>query len=224
MSGQMITFASNGGTAAGYLASPQSGSGPGVIVLQEYWGLVDHIKQVADRFAAEGFVALAPDLFHGQSTTHPDEAARLMMALNISQTEKDLRGAAVLLKTKSSTPKIGSIGFCMGGSLALFAATLNPDFGACIDLYGANPNVKPDFSRLNCPVLGLWGADDPYIPLTSVEALQTNIKAAGKTCEMHVYEGAGHAFFNDSRPEAYNKAAAEDAWKRSLAFFRANLK
>ena len=224
MTGQMVTFSSNGGTAEGYLATPKSGSGPGIIVLQEYWGLVPHIKDVADRFAAEGFVALAPDLYQGKTTTHPDEALRLMMAMNIGETEKELRGATALLKTKSSTQKIGSIGFCLGGSLALFAATLNPDFGACIDLYGANPAIKPDFSKLNCPVLGLFGVTDSYIPQTSIDALAANIRAAGRTCEIHVYPGAGHAFFNDARPEAYNAAAAADAWTRTLAFLRANLR
>ena len=224
MTGQMVMFASNGGTASGYLATPKSGAGPGVIVLQEYWGLVDHIKDVADRFAAEGFVALAPDLYHGNSATHPDEAARMMMALNIAQTEKDLRGAAELLKTKSSTKKIGIIGYCMGGSLALLAATLNPDFGACNTYYGANQRIKPNFDKLTCPVLGMWGADDGYITQAVVNQLEIDIKAAGKSCEMHVYKGAGHAFFNDSRPEAYSETAANDAWRRTLAFFRTYLK
>ena len=223
MTGQMVTFAANGGTASGYLATPKSGTGPGVIVLQEYWGLVPHIKDVADRFADEGFVALAPDLYHGNSTKHPDEAARMMMALNIAQTENDLRGAAALLKTKSSTAKIGAVGYCMGGSLALLAATLNPDFGACNTYYGANQRIKPDFSKLNCPVLGMWGADDGHITTAVVNQLEAAIRAAGKSCKMHVYQGAGHAFFNDSRPEAYNKTAAVDAWTRTLAFFRANL-
>ena len=224
MSGQMVTFASNGGTASGYLATPQSGTGPGVIVLQEWWGLVPHIKDVADRFAAEGFVALAPDLYHGKTTTHPDEAMRLLMAMNIGQTEKDLRGAAALLKTKSATAKIGSVGFCMGGSLAMFAATLNPNFGACVTFYGANTRIKPDFSKLNCPVLGLFGATDDHITPAVVGALAADIKTAGGTWSTHTYQGTGHAFFNDSRPEAYNKPAAEDAWVRTLAFLRANLK
>ena len=147
-----------------------------------------------------------------------------MMAMNIAETEKDLRGATALLKTKSATAKIGTIGYCMGGSLSLFAATLNPDFGACVTYYGANQRIKPDFTKLNCPVLGMWGAQDGYITPAVVNQLEADIKAAGKTCEMHSYSGAGHAFFNDARPEAYNKAAATDAWVRTLAFFRANLK
>ena len=223
MTGQMITFASNGGTANGYLATPKSGSGPGVIVLQEYWGLVPHIKDVADRFAAQGFTALAPDLYHGNSASHPDEAVRLMMAMNIAQTEKDLRGAAAVLKAKSSTAKIGSVGFCMGGSLAMLAATLNPEYGACVTFYGANARIKPDFSKLNCPVLGLFGATDDYITPQATAKMAGEIKVAGGACDFHTYPGVGHAFFNDSRPEAYNKAAADDAWNRTLAFLRQQL-
>ena len=223
MTGQMVKFPSNGSTADGYLATPTSGTGPGLIVLQEYWGLVPHIKDVADRFAAEGFVALAPDLYHGNVATHPDEAARMMMAMNIGQTERDLRGAAALLKSKSSTKKIGAIGYCMGGTLAMLAATLNPEYGACITYYGANSRIKPDFSKLNCPVLGMFGATDAYITSAVTSAMEAEIKAAGKSAEFHTYPGAGHAFFNDSRPEAYNKAAAVDAWTRTLTFLRANL-
>ena len=224
MTGQMLTFASNGGTASGYLATPKSGTGPGVIVLQEYWGLVPHIKDVADRFAAEGFVALAPDLYHGKSAAHPDEAVRLMMAMNIGQTEKDLRGATAVLKSKASPAKLGAVGFCLGGSLALFASTLNPDFGACVTFYGANQSIKPDFTKLNCPVLGLFGETDGYIDGKVVDTLAADIKAAGGKSAFHTYPGVGHAFFNDSRPEAYDKSAAQDAWTRTLAFLRANLK
>ena len=223
MSGEMVTFASNGGTAEGYLATPKSGSGPGLIVLQEYWGLVPHIKDVADRFAAEGFVALAPDLYHGNVAKHPDEAARMMMAMNIGQTEKDLRGAAALLTTKASGKKIGAIGYCMGGTLAMLAASLNTEYGACVTYYGANTRIKPDFSKLNCPVLGLFGGKDEHITPAVVSAMEADIKAAGKTCDFHSYPQTGHAFFNDSRPEAYNEEAAGDAWKRTLTFLRANL-
>src|SRR5919197_5696064 len=126
MAGRMVQFPSNGGTTAGYLATPQSGKGPGVLVIQEWWGLVGHIKKVCDRFAADGFTALAPDLYHGKTASEPDEAGKLFMALNIAQAEKDLRGAAQYLAGQSSTKKLGVVGFCMGGQLALYAATLNP--------------------------------------------------------------------------------------------------
>src|SRR6202008_1161096 len=127
MSGEMMTFESNGGKSQGYLSVPASGEGPGVIVIQEWWGLVDHIKDVCNRFAAEGFVALAPDMYHGKTTKSPDEAGKLMMALRIDQAEKDLGGAVEYLLTSDSmtSKKIGVVGFCMGGALALYTATKN---------------------------------------------------------------------------------------------------
>src|SRR5262247_4372868 len=129
MPGKMVSFPTNGHTTQGYLATPPSGKGRGVIVIQEWWGLVPHIKNVCDRFAAEGFSALAPDMYHGQTASEPDGAGKLFMALNIEQAEKDLRGAASYLAGQSSTAKLGAVGFCMGGQLALFAATLNPAIG-----------------------------------------------------------------------------------------------
>src|SRR6185295_5040483 len=123
--GTMVKFPANGGQSEGYLAAPPSGKGPGILVIQEWWGLVGHIKSVADRFAAEGFTALAPDMYHGKTATEPDGAGKLFMALNIEQAEKDLRGAATYLLGQSSTKKLGAVGFCMGGQLALYAATLN---------------------------------------------------------------------------------------------------
>ncbi len=133
MAGEIVTFRSDSGEASGYLAAPREGRGPGVIVIQEWWGLVPHIKDVADRFAAEGFLALAPDLYHGKSARSPDEAGRLMMALNIDQAERDLSGAVSYLESHPSNAagKVGSVGFCMGGALSLFAATRNRDLDAC---------------------------------------------------------------------------------------------
>src|SRR5438067_8062817 len=119
--GELVSFKSNGKEAQGYLAIPSSGRGKGVVVIQEWWGLVPHIKDVADRFAAAGFTALAPDMYHGKTANEPDGAGKLFMALNIAQAEKDLQGATKYLKTHSSTARIGAVGFCMGGQLALFA-------------------------------------------------------------------------------------------------------
>src|SRR5262244_4454040 len=130
MAGSMVKFSSNGGTTDGYLATPAAGKGPGVIVIQEWWGLVGHIKAVCDRFAAEGFTALAPDMYHGQTANEPDGAGKLFMALNIAQAEKDLRGAVDHLASQSSSKKVGAVGFCMGGQLALFAGCTNPAIGA----------------------------------------------------------------------------------------------
>ncbi|HUF93964.1 MAG TPA: dienelactone hydrolase family protein [Candidatus Limnocylindria bacterium] len=222
--GKMVQFPSNGGDTSGYLATPSSGKGPGIVVIQEWWGLVDHIKRVCDRFAAEGFSALAPDMYHGKTASEPDEAGKLFMALNIAQAEKDLRGAATFLAGHSSTAKIGVVGFCMGGQLALFAATLNANVGACVDFYGIHPNVKPDYSKLSGPVLGLFAEKDSFVTPQTARDVDAAIKKAGKQSEIHIYPGVDHAFFNDDNAAAYNKPAADDAWKRTLGFFRANLK
>ncbi len=224
MPGEMIEFPANGGTASGYLATPPSGQGPGLIVIQEWWGLVDHIKELADRFAAEGFVALAPDLYRGESTSDPDEAGRKLMALDIAQAGKDLRGAADhLLGLDAVSPKkVGALGFCMGGQLAVFAATEHEQISACIDFYGIHPNVQPDFSTLRCPVQAHFGNTDEFVTVEAARELIGKIEGAGGSIDAHFYE-TGHAFFNDSRPDAYSEAHAKQAWERSLSFLRANL-
>jgi carboxymethylenebutenolidase len=224
MAGKMVEFPSNGTKTSGYLATPAAGKGPGVLVLQEWWGLVGHIKSVCDRFAAEGFTALAPDLYHGKTASEPDEAGKLFMALNIAQAEKDLRAATTTLLQHSSTRTVGVVGFCMGGQLALFAATLNPTVGACVDFYGIHPNVKPDYTKLSGPVLGLFAETDQFVTPQVARDVDAAIKKAGKQSEIHIYPNVGHAFFNDERPDAYNKAAAEDAWRRTLAFYRRHVK
>jgi carboxymethylenebutenolidase len=223
MPGTMVSFPSNGSTTQGYLATPASGKGPGVLVIQEWWGLVGHIKSVCDRFAAEGFSALAPDMYHGETASEPDGAGKLFMALNIGQAEKDLRGAAAFLAQHSSTARLGVVGFCMGGQLALFAGTLNPDVGAVVNFYGIHPNVKPDYTRLSGPVLGLFAEKDGFVTPQVAKDTDAAIKKAGKRSEIHIYPNVDHAFFNDERPDAYDKAAADDAWRRTLAHFRQNL-
>jgi len=224
MPGKMVDFPSNGGTTQGYLATPASGKGPGVLVIQEWWGLVPHIKRVADRFAAEGFAALAPDMYHGKTADEPDGAGKLFMALNIAQAEKDLRGAAQYLSGPSSTAKLGAVGFCMGGQLALFAGTVNPNVGAVVDFYGIHPNVKPDYSKLSGPVLGLFAEKDGFVTPQTAREVDAAIKKAGKSSEIHIYPNVDHAFFNEDNTGAYNKAAADDAWRRTLTFFRQHLK
>jgi carboxymethylenebutenolidase len=220
----MVDFPANGSRTSGYLATPVSGKGPGVLVIQEWWGLVQHIKHVCDRFAAEGFTALAPDMYHGQTASEPDGAGKLFMALNIAQAEKDLRGAAQHLAQHSSTAKLGAVGFCMGGQLALFAATLNPSVGACVNFYGIHPNVKPDYTKLSGPVLGLFAEKDGFVTPQVARDVDAAIRKAGKSSEIHIYPNVDHGFFNDERPDVYNKPAADDAWRRTLSLFRQNLK
>ena len=224
MAGKMVQFPSNGHTTDGYLAAPTSGKGPGVLVIQEWWGLVPHIKAVCDRFAAAGFSALAPDMYHGKTASEPDGAGKLFMALNIEQAEKDLRGAAVYLAGHSSTAKLGAVGFCMGGQLALFAGTVNPKVGAVVDFYGIHPNVKPDYGKLGGPVLGLFAEKDQFVKPDDARAVDAAIKKAGKQSQIHVYPNVDHAFFNDENTAAFNKAAADDAWKKTLGFFRQHVK
>ena len=225
MAGQMVEFGSNGANAAGYLARPASGSGPGVIVIQEWWGLVDHIKALADRFAAEGFFALAPDLYHGDSTTSPDDAGRLMMALDIERAISELGGAEQYLLGLDGIrgTTAGVVGFCMGGRLALAAACKRPQIGACVNFYGVHPNVSLDLSGLQAPVLGLFGENDGFVAQEDVRKLEHELQQAGRSATFHVYPGADHAFFNDSRPDVYNEEAAGDAWNRTLDFFREHL-
>lgn len=224
--GEMVTFKANGRTADGYLAKPASGRGPGVVLIQEWWGLVGHITDVADRFAAEGFVTLAPDLYHGEKTKSPDDAGKLMMALNIAEAAKDMRGAAdYLVGLDAVSPKkVGVVGFCMGGQLAMFAATDYPEkIGAVVNFYGVHPAAKPDITRLSGPVLQHFATHDKSTPPDVANALTQKMRDAGKTVDTYFYE-ADHAFFNDQRPAVYNAEAAKLAWERTISFLKKALK
>ncbi len=220
--GEMITLSSDGVAVSGYLAQPQSGKGPGVVVIQEWWGLVPHIKNIVDRFAQAGFLALAPDLYHGKSAKSPNEAEKLMMAMNIDKASKDLSAAIAYLKEHpgNTKKKVGVVGFCMGGALSLYAACKSRDVDASVVFYGGHPKVQPDLAALTAPVLGLYAEKDGFVTQEVVKRLQNEMEELGKNFEVHIYPGVEHAFFNDDRPEVYNKDAAEDAWKRTIAFFQ----
>jgi carboxymethylenebutenolidase len=223
--GELVEFKTNGRTDSGYLAIPESGNGPGVIVIQEWWGLVDHIKDVCERFASEGFVALAPDLYHGKTTKSPDEAGKLMMSMRIDEAEKDISGAIEYLLAQEATTggKVGVVGFCMGGALALYTATKNAKVGACVVFYGGHPNVKPDLPQLASPVLSISGDRDKSVTPEVVHKLEQQLKALGKKVDVIIYPGADHAFFNDTRPTVYVPEAAADAWQRTIDFFSKHL-
>ncbi|MBL8985665.1 MAG: dienelactone hydrolase family protein [Gemmatimonadetes bacterium] len=224
--GSMVTYPANGHTTSGYLALPPSGTGPGVLVIQEWWGLVDHIKAVADRFAAAGFVALAPDFYNGQTTKSPDAAAKLFMAVNIDRAGADLRGSAQYLlgRPEVVSRRVGALGFCMGGQLALYGGMIDPDrIGAVVDFYGIHPNVPIDPARLTVPVLGHFGTRDASVPRATIDALAAAVRAAGGSFEAHFYE-ADHAFFNDTRPQVFHEPSARLAWDRSLAFLKGHLR
>jgi carboxymethylenebutenolidase len=224
--GELIEFASNGGTDRGYLATPEGGTGIPVVVIQEWWGLVPHIEDVCDRFAAEGFVALAPDLYRGTTTTEPDEAGKLMMSLNVQQAGKDMSGAVDEVARRAGSDRVGVTGFCMGGGLALVVATQRPDkVKACVPFYGLIPwpDAQPDFSQLDAPVQGHYAELDDYFNPEKVAELQATLDGLGKQADLVVHPGVGHAFFNDARPEAHDPAQSSAAWGQMLAFFRANL-
>lgn len=223
--GSDITFRSEGAEGIGYLAQPASGRGPGVLVLQEWWGLVDHIREVCDRFAREGFVALAPDLYRGETTADPDAAGRLMMDLEIPRAAVDLDGAVAALLGQDAVvgPKVGAVGFCMGGQLALYAATRNPRIGAVADFYGVHPNVILDLSGLEAAVLGIFAEKDDFVPPEVARKLERDLRDAGKRVSIEIYPDVGHAFFNDTRPDVFDARAAARAWGETLAFLRAEL-
>jgi carboxymethylenebutenolidase len=224
--GSTVEFPSNGGTASGYLARPEGGEGIPLVVIQEWWGLVPHIVDVCDRFAGEGFVALAPDLYRGEQTTEPDEAGKLMMAMNLEQAAKDLSGAVDHVAEVAGSERVGVTGFCMGGGLALVLATQRPDkVKAAVPWYGVIPwpDAQPDWSRLEAAVQGHFAEKDGFFGPDAVRDLQATLEGLGKEVDFTIHPGADHAFFNDTRPEVYDEAAATKAWGEAVAFLRAQL-
>jgi carboxymethylenebutenolidase len=225
LAGHEIAFHSNGEEVRGYLSKPPSGRGPGVVVIQEFWGLVDHIREVCDRLAREGFVALAPDLYRGDTAQEPDAARRLMMDLEIPRAGRDLDGAVRALLDQDATdgPKVGALGFCMGGQLALYAGTRNPRIGAVVDFYGIHPAVSLDLAALEAPVLGLFAEHDTAVPPERARKLEADLEKAGKRAKILVYPGVAHGFMNDTRPDVHHAETAARAWGEALAFLRAEL-
>jgi carboxymethylenebutenolidase len=223
----MVTFASNGGTAEGYL-SEAAGGGPGVIVVQEWWGLVDHVKDLTERFAAAGFTALAPDFFHGAKTGEPDEAMRLMMGLAMDQAAKDVAGAAAYLSGLDSvtSPVLGVVGFCMGGSLALWSATVAENIQAAVGFYPAMPweRMNPSWPNYDGKSAMIHCSEEDGT--SAADGIQTAVHAiqeAGGTVEVYDYPGTHHAFFNDERPEVHDAAASQEAWDRTVTFLHERL-
>lgn len=227
--GEMVSFRSNGGTTEGYLAVPAAGADapgrPGVIVIQEWWGLVGHITDVADRFAAEGFVALAPDLYHGVQAGEPDEAQKLLMGLAMDQAAKDIGGAAAYLAGRGNGGRIGTVGFCMGGSLALWAATLSDDVTAAVGYYPAVPweRMSPTWSNYEGKSAVIHCAEgDGTSSAPGIQQAKTAIEDAGGEVTLYDYPGTHHAFFNDGGG-SYDQQAARQSWDRTLELFRSRL-
>ena len=224
---ETLTFTANGGTVAGYLARPVGGEPyPGVIVIQEWWGLNDNIREIANRIAAEGYVVLAPDLYHAQATSEPDEAQKLMLALSQERAVTDLNGAVAALQARTDVlaDAIGVTGFCMGGGLALLLAMKNPAVTATAPFYGVPMGDLAEASNIRGRVLALYAGKDEFVNAGVVEQVRAALTAGGVAHEIHVYPESDHAFFNDTRPEVYNAADAADAWERLLRFWAETLR
>jgi carboxymethylenebutenolidase len=222
---EMVEYAGpDGEMLPGYLARPEGeGPYPGVIVLQEWWGINEHIKDVTRRVAQAGYVALAPDLYKGQVATEPDEARKLVMELDMPAAVQEIGSAADFLLGQDyvSGEQVGVMGFCMGGGLALQAALNDAGTGryaVAIPFYGS-PLTPEQAATVQTPILGLYGADDGGIPVADVTAMQDALTAAGVENSFTIYDGAPHSFFNDTR-ESYRPEAAADAWQQTLSWLQ----
>lgn len=223
--GDMVSY-SGDGAADGYLATPRGGKAPGVVVIQEAWGLVPHIKDVADRLAREGFLALAPDLYHGKKTTEPDEARKLAMELDAARAVAEMRAAVsyLLAHQRQVGDAVGCVGWCMGGSLALRLAVADERVRAAVTYYGVPPLQDSDYAGLRATVLGHFAEHDGgRASPQGVKALEEPFRKLGKNFTFHTYVGTEHAFFNDTRPEVYRPDAARLSWERTIAFLRMHL-
>jgi carboxymethylenebutenolidase len=218
--GERVEFASNGHTCQGYFA----GKGPGIVVIQEWWGLVPHIEEIVDRFAHEGFSAIAPDLFHGKTTTSPDEAGRLLMELDADRAEKEIAsaGAFLLSRDECTSKKYGVVGFCMGGALAQYTATKEANVAATVSFYGGFKKVAMDWANLGAPMMLIFAEHDQGVPLEGGRALAKQLEEMGKDVRLLVYPKTDHAFFNNTGKN-FNLEAADDAWQRTVVFFRDNV-
>jgi carboxymethylenebutenolidase len=217
-----VTFSSEAGEAKGHLARPGKGK-PGIIVLQEWWGLVPHIKDVAGRFAAQGYLVLAPDLYHGKSTLEAAEAEHLMKGLDWGRAAKEIGGAVKYLREVEGATSVGVTGFCMGGALTIIAAT-QPGVDAYVAFYGFPPSGAAALDKVQAPGLLFFGEDEPYFSVPDARTFADSQRKRGREAEVVVYPGAGHAFFNDTRAEAYRREAANDAWRCTLEHFGRHLR
>jgi carboxymethylenebutenolidase len=224
----MVKFKSAVGEAQGYLATPvrDTGKHPAVIVIQEWWGLNDWVKEQAKRFADQGYVALAVDLYRGKVATTPDEAHELMRGLPEDRAMADLKGAFKYLSSRKDVDakRIGVIGWCMGGGYALMFATAEPRLAAGVVNYGHLMTDPKSISGIKVPLLGNFGEDDRGIPAADVRDFESALKKAGKNADFKVYPGAGHAFMNPNNKGGYVADAASDAWKRIDHFFAERLR
>jgi carboxymethylenebutenolidase len=226
---RMVSYPSEGVTVTAFVVGPKpAGRYPAIVIVQEWWGLNEHMKDVARRYAREGYVAVVPDLYSRlghKVTADPNEAGKLMQALEQADGLKDLNATLTYLRKVEGVDasRIGVTGFCMGGSYALMLPCTTPDIKAAAPFYGQVPNPDTPLKNLAAPILYIYGEEDGWITKADVQRLREALRKYNKAGEIKTYPGAPHAFFNDTRKDVYRPAAAEDAWKRVLAFFRQHL-
>ena len=219
----MVTFARATEKVTGFLALPRDARRHrAIIVIHEWWGLNEWVKEQAEKLAANGYVALAVDLYQGKVTADPSEARKLKRGLRQERAIGDLKAAFDYLAGRPDVdPKhIGSLGWSMGGGLAVQLAIHEPRLAACVVNYGPLPTNTADIQKIDVPVLGIFGALDRGIPADKVRAFEECMKAAGKRVDIEIYDGAGHAFENPTNKRGYRPAAAAEAWFHTLEFFK----
>jgi carboxymethylenebutenolidase len=222
---QDLEIPADGGTLPAYRAVPSAGSGPGVLVLHEAFGLVGHIREVCNRFAREGFVALAPDLFRGERPSDLDAARACAAALELDAVSADLEASINGLLSDSAVEgsRVGVVGFCLGGHLALLAASKSQRVAAAVDFYGFHPRLKIEVEAIQGSALVIHAENDEFIPVEVVKRLEQKLEPLGSRATLIIQPGVGHAFMNDARPDRYDAVAAVEGWERMLAFLRAEL-
>jgi carboxymethylenebutenolidase len=227
---ETVEFSSNGTTASGYFVLPPSGTGPGVLVIQEWWGLDSGIKQMADRLGVAGFVALAPDLYHGELAGHTemDKAGRLMQSLPPDRAARDMSGAVDFLANHPavSSDGVGVMGFCMGGMLAFIIAANRPDkIRAVVPFYGfPQGNMEPDWSKLTASISGHMAEHDNYFSPAAAKALEAKLRGMGKDVTLTVHPGTGHAFMGPHNAlGTLNEKIAAEIWPRAVSFLKDKL-
>jgi carboxymethylenebutenolidase len=207
----------------GYLSQPSAGGAKGaVLLIHEWWGVNEHIRDVADRLAREGFTVFAVDLYRGKVAKDEATAQQYLSSMDWRQAGEDLHRAAAALRQRQPGVKVGVTGFCMGGAVSLFAAARDPQLAACVPFYGIPGEDKVDVTKIRAPVLGHFAKHDDWCSPDRVDALEKKLQAANVAVEIHRYD-AQHAFFNDTRPKVYSKPNAELAWRRTVDFLHSKL-
>jgi carboxymethylenebutenolidase len=219
--GEMVSYPSGSETVSGYLATPEgTGKKPGLVVIQEWWGLNDFVKGKADGFAKQGYVALAPDLYRGKVATDSDTAHQLMRGLPEDRAIRDLKAAVTYLRSRPDVdgPHVGSVGWCMGGGYSLALALAEPTLAGAVIYYGRLVTDENAIKALRVPLLGNFGGQDQGIPPASVKEFETKAKAAGKSVDFKIYPDAGHGFASSKDPKVDRAEDAKDADARTEAF------